>query len=165
MGEEIWRDIPGYEGIYQVSNLGRVKSFWNKKEKLLKPRPNKQGYLQVDLHKNNKSKFRLVHSLVMEAFVGPRPDGLDVCHNDGNRRNNHLDNLRYDTHSNNSIDCVKHKTHGSQKLSADDVKHIRKLLNESNLTTADIGSMYNIDSSTVCNIRAHRTWKWLKEEV
>ncbi len=73
---EIWRDIEGYAGLYQVSNLGRVKSLGNsktRKEKILKPQTTRYGYLQVQLWKNGKAKFHTVHRLVALAFI-PNPD-------------------------------------------------------------------------------------------
>ena len=76
--EEIWRDIEGYEGLYQVSNMGRVKSLGNdknRKEKILKPGMNNYGYLQVGLHKEGKRKIFQVHRLVAQAFI-PNPEEL-----------------------------------------------------------------------------------------
>ena len=67
--EEIWKDIKGYEGIYQVSNLGRVKSLHHNKEKILKNRLGANGYYSVALNKNGKIKYLGVHRLVAIAFV------------------------------------------------------------------------------------------------
>lgn len=86
---EFWKDINDYEGLYQVSNLGRVKSLtrilkdgrkWE--EKIIKPGNNGHGYLQVNLHKNGKQKNFFIHRLVAEAFI-PNPDNLPyVNHKD-----------------------------------------------------------------------------------
>ena len=102
--EEIWKDIKGYEGLYQVSNLGRVKSFNymnTGKEKIKTPTLQKKytmkqgGYLQTTLYKNNKSKTVLVHRLVAEAFI-PNPDNLpQVNHKDYNKTNNCVENLEW----------------------------------------------------------------------
>ena len=109
---EIWKDIKGYEGLYQVSNLGRIKSFNymnTGKEKIKTPtlqkkHPMKQGgYLQTTLYKNNQSKTVVVHRLVAEAFI-PNPDNLpQVNHKDHDKTNNCVDNLEWCTakyHSN-----------------------------------------------------------------
>lgn len=96
--EEIWKDIKGYEGKYQVSNFGNVKSLnYNQtgNERLLKPILHHTGYLCVNLCKPNK-KFP-IHRLVAEAFI-PNPDNLpQVNHKDENKHNNHVDNLEYCT--------------------------------------------------------------------
>ena len=99
---EEWRWVDGYEN-YEVSNLGRVR-----KRQILKPSCS-NGYSYIGLSKDGISKRVLVHSLIAEAFHGPRPDGMDCCHIDGNRDNNAADNLRWDTRSNNIKDRWKHQ--------------------------------------------------------
>lgn len=103
MVEEIWVDIKGYEGLYQVSNLGRVKSLeridslgHKRKEKIFKPQKNK-GYLRVSLWKDGKGKKYSIHRLVAIAFI-PNPDNLpEVNHKDENKFNNNVDNLEWCT--------------------------------------------------------------------
>ena len=92
---EIWRDIPGYEGLYQVSNLGNVKSAYLK-GKLKKQRLNPNGYFGVNLSKDGKGKNANVHSLVAQAFLNHKPCGFKIVvdHIDDNRKNNKLSNLR-----------------------------------------------------------------------
>lgn len=113
--KEEWRDIAGYEGLYQVSNLGRVRSLDRVvpharyghqpiKGDLLLPGKNRDGYLGVGLHKNGKKKRARVHKLVAEAFIGPCPDGMEVCHGVKGNQVNTVANLRYDTHKNNALD-------------------------------------------------------------
>lgn len=96
MKKEIWKDILGYEGLYQVSNFGRVKSLKFGKEKILIPGKNKKtGYLQVVLCKENILKTYLVHRLVAEAFID-NPDNLpQVNHKDENKLNNVVSNLEW----------------------------------------------------------------------
>lgn len=97
---EEWKDIEGYEGVYQVSNLGRVKSLGNDKsrrEKILKPKKNNKGRFQVSLCKNGKVYEKQVHQLVLKAFDS-NPDNLpEVNHKDENPENNRLDNLEWCT--------------------------------------------------------------------
>lgn len=125
--KEIWRPVPGYEGRYQVSNLGRVRSLRTKrvrhasgevervrawyqlKLKLQKISPScrkkcinePRPYLCVGLTKNDSQKLINVHRLVMLSFVGPCPQGMCVDHKDGNKQNNRLTNLEYVTLSEN----------------------------------------------------------------
>lgn len=112
---EIWKDIEGYEGKYQVSNLGNVKSLnYNRtgKEKILKFKENRDNYLQVGLYKDGKEKAYYVHRLVAEVFID-KVEGKDfVDHIDGNRQNNVYTNLRYCTHKENCNFelCKKHQS-------------------------------------------------------
>lgn len=108
-----WADIPHFPG-YQVSSDGEVRSYRQSgtEPKLLKLHPNpRRGCLQVYLMRDGKKHARKVHALVALAFIGPRPEGMEVCHYDGNPLNNHLFNLDYDTHSANLHDQVRHGTH------------------------------------------------------
>ena len=94
---EEWRDIKGYESLYQVSDFGRVKSLkgYHRKEHILKARNNLYGYLTVGLSKKNKSKRYKIHRLVAETFI-PNLDNLpQVNHKDGNKLNNNVDNLEW----------------------------------------------------------------------
>ena len=105
--KEVWRDIPNYEGIYQVSNLGRIKSLeridargYRLKEKILKPGL-VCGYYQVSLYKNSKVKHYMVHRLVWEAFNGTIPEGYEVNHINEVKTDNRLSNLNLMTHKEN----------------------------------------------------------------
>ena len=97
---EEWKDIPAYQGKYQVSNLDNVKSLnYNRtgKEKILKPMENRGNYLMAVLYKDRKRKAYSVHRLVAEAFI-PKIDGKNqVDHIDSNRQNNNVNNLRWCT--------------------------------------------------------------------
>ena len=101
---EIWKDIVGYEGLYQISNLGRVKSLnYNRtgKENILSPGLNNSGYYHVALCKNGKSKFSLIHRLVALSFI-PNLDNKEcVDHINGNRLDNRVENLRWCTNKEN----------------------------------------------------------------
>ena len=124
-GVEVWTTVKGYEGIYEVSTFGRVKSLYRKvdsstaktrrtttfKERILSTREGDNGCLRVSLYSNGVPTTFSVHKLVTDAFLGPMPDGMERCHNDGNNKNNRLSNLRYDTPKNNNADKRKHGTH------------------------------------------------------
>lgn len=100
--EEIWRDIKDYEGLYQGSNLGRVKSIRFGKERILKPVTTKNGYLQVNLCKNGKVKAFRVHRLVAQTFLD-NPNNLPcVNHKDECKTNNNVTNLEFCTYEYNS---------------------------------------------------------------
>ena len=92
---EIWKDVPGYEGLYQVSNWGQVKSLKFGKERILKPSANSRGYLRVALSKDGKAKTYRIHQLVAMVFLDHQPDGMNIVinHLDNNPLNNKLDNL------------------------------------------------------------------------
>lgn len=97
--EEIWKDIEGYETLYKISNLGRVKSFY--KDKLLKPSINSQGYYRVNLYKKGIAKQMFIHRLVAMAFI-PNPDNKPMInHLDCNPLNCKVDNLEWCTNQEN----------------------------------------------------------------
>ena len=170
--EEIWKDIPGYEGKYQVSNLGRVKSLpriqeWHHKNgtvfsrsipgRILRPGPINSGHLSVVLGHGKPGV--LVHQLVMLAFVGEKPSGTEICHNDGNPANNHLENLRYDTRRENILDEYRSGRAKRTKLEVDQVREIReRLLSEEKVPT--IASDYGVPNHIVYGIKEGRTYKW-----
>ena len=115
---EIWKPIPGHEGAYEASDLGRVRSLdrvtdrgrrW--KGRLMTPCPLPNDYLIVTLWRDGRQRTPLVHRLVLLTFVGPAPAGTEALHADGDRSNNRLDNLSWGTHSQNQYDQVAHGTH------------------------------------------------------
>lgn len=117
---EVWKPVVGYDGIYEVSSLGRVKSLTrydasgHRRNGRLLALAHYQGYPFVNLNytagRYGRNNTRRVHRLVLEAFVGPCPDGMECCHNNGIRDDNRVENLRWDTHAGNQADKVAHGT-------------------------------------------------------
>ncbi len=121
MVEEEWRAAPGYEGAYEVSSLGRVRSLdrvingrWGphvRRGVVLRAHTDKDGYKKVRPSLNNEARSVPVHHLVLLAFIGPRPEGHVALHKDGRPENNAASNLSWGTYSDNALDAVSHGTH------------------------------------------------------
>ena len=122
MSVESWKPVLGWEGYYEVSDLGNVKTVARTamrkngspipvKERVLSQAADKQGRKIVCLKRGGSAKMRRVHTLVAEAFIEEVPEGKVVCHLDGNASNNKLSNLRVDTQSSNIYDSIEHGTH------------------------------------------------------
>lgn len=116
---EVWKPAVGYEGSYSVSSLGNVRGLnrvsinsagqrRNIKGKLLRPFADRSGHLRVEFPGRT---VYFVHRLVAAAFIGQCPDGMEVCHKDGDPANNRVGNLRYGTRSDNVQDMLRHGTH------------------------------------------------------
>ena len=115
---DTWKPVVGYEGLYEVSNTGEVRSLerisegdYLLKGKTLAQAKNAGGHHLVTLYKNRERSQRQVHHLVLEAFIGPRPEGYFGLHWDDDPSNNKLENLRWGTKSDNSYDSVRNKVH------------------------------------------------------
>lgn len=167
---EIWKEVVGHEGYYQVSNIGRVRTHWEAKKKhshfhagkILKQHLSNK-YLRVWLC-GPKKKFRTIHSLVLDAFKGLRPAGKAGRHLDGNGLANVSDNLTWGTHKQNIEDKQIHGTqtrgssHGTSKVSEIDVVKIRALRAEG-LTLSAISEKFPISRDAVHDIVRRKTWK------
>lgn len=126
---ERWRDIIYYVGLYQVSDLGRVSSLdrvvtgpWGPcklKGRILRPALS-SSHLVVALYKDGIPTTKRVHQLVAQAWIGPCPDGMEVCHGPNGKLDNSVSNLRYDTRSNNALDCRRDGTHGGRPVRRSD---------------------------------------------
>jgi predicted XRE-type DNA-binding protein len=181
MESEIWKDIKDFEGIYQVSNMGRVKSVgrlvnsgkgvhsFTIKEKILAV-DYSASYYRVTLSKNGKIKRFSVHRLVASTFISNPENKPQVNHKDGDKLNNKLDNLEWVTVSENNrhaIDTglsipVKGEDHGMCKLKESDILEIRRLYHETNLTQQQIGDMFGIDRKYATEIISGECWKHVK---
>lgn len=186
---EIWKDITGYEGLYQVSSLGRIKSltrfneYYNaihkiktkriQKEKILNYSKNNRGYLQVCLTKNGKSKTYIVHRLVAKAFLSNSKSKEQVNHIDGNKENNSIDNLEWVTSSENNKHAFitgLNKPHNMRKVNQYDLQgnfikqwnSITDFLKENNL------NLKNSNITTCCKGKRKNAygfiWKYADED-
>lgn len=138
---ENWRPVVGYEGLYEVSDHGRVRGVdrvlkdgrrW--RGKMMRQITNHNGHKRVMLAKDGVSKYFWVHRLVLEAFQGPCPEGFDACHNNADPGDNRPENLRWDSRSENALDRVRHGNHYQVDKERCPRGH---LLEEPNLKPAD----------------------------
>lgn len=158
--EEVWKPINGYEGLYEVSNTGEVRSLRNGGKNL---NQGKGVYNVVSLWKEGVGKTLSVHTIVAKTFLGGQYEGLQVNHKDEDKRNNHVSNLEWLTPSLNTLHS-SHKLRGSlqgrSKLGEEDVIEIRKKLEEG-VSQSSLASVYGVHKGTISNIACGRNWGWL----
>lgn len=166
MMEEIWKDIKGFEGIYQVSNLGRVRNA--KRLNILSP-SKYQGYLRVNLSTGKRGKYKTIsiHRLVAMAFKDGYSEGLEVNHIDENPSNNHADNLEWITHAKNVI----HATFTSRRMATlHKTKRIRNVIQKDMFgnviakydSIKEASKKSGVPYMTIKNI-LHRGVRWRKD--
>ena len=172
--EEIWKDIPGYEGRYQASSEGRIRSVDQliaviskngktytrfHKGRIKTPTPNNSSvpYLTVGL--GHKGCRPLVHRLVALAFLGPCPEGQEVRHLNNDFLDNRIANLAYGTHLENMADATRDERH-RHRLTPDDVRTIRERINngETNMT---IAADYGVSNVVISTIRLGKWYRWV----
>ena len=125
---ERWLPVSGWEGYYEVSDYGRVRSVervlnrsngrkYTVRQQVMATFREPKNHIVVTLNRDGKKSGvnRLVHQLVLEAFVGPRPDGLVACHRDDDPDNNHVSNLRWGTYSDNTYDQIRNGIHNNAR--------------------------------------------------
>ena len=162
--QEIWKDIPSYEGLYQVSNLGRVKSLGNRyhrhNEILLKPKKDKYGYHIVTLYKNSRPKCYSIHRLVMMSFVGK--SNLTVNHKNEIKTDNKLDNLEYMTNKDNVRYSQGHKIKATH-INTEEILHFNstKEVNEHGFSQGNVWACLKGKKKTHHNYR----WEYESEVV
>lgn len=162
---ERWLDVVGYEGVYRVSDHGRVSG---PRRSILATPPNERGYPQVGLYRAGvKRRTVFVHQLVAAAFLGPAPAGQECRHIDGDSGNPALSNLRYGTHSQNAIDGVEHgvmpmgEGHPHAKLTEADAAEIRRRYRPycQRWGGRACAERYGVSTGTISAVVAQRTWK------
>ena len=177
---ERWLPVVGYEGRYEISNHGRVRSLDRRipntrgsgtrliKGTLVIPHGCgwKRRYLFVRLSKEGKQKNFYVHTLVLEAFIGPCPEGMEACHGANRHTDNSLQNLSWGTKGQNMQDKIRDQTtlHGERnhrsKLTADAVVNIKKLHSEGK-SYKQIGELHSISHKYVWQVVKSKRWKHL----
>ncbi|HEC64939.1 hypothetical protein LCGC14_1269290 [marine sediment metagenome] len=167
MEKEVWKKINGYEDLYMISNLGRIKSFW-KDDKILKGGIDGNGYRNITLRKNGNGKTAAVHRLVATYFVKGFKRGLEVNHKDGDKTNNHVDNLEWCTRRENIKHALKMgllsdkrgAKNGNSKLSETVVSRIRLMKEiEPKLTAKRIARMFNVTQVCIYAVLSRRSWR------
>lgn len=168
--EERWLPIPGFEGKYEVSNLGRVRNT-KRPDKAIAPLDNGTGYKQASLVRaDGKTVKRYVHWAVLSAFIGPRPDGYYACHNNGDRSDNRLANLRWDTIKNNLKDKHAHGTAivgerhvWTTKFNTKFAKEAKRMLN-TGFSQSEIALSLGVCQSHISTIALGKSWAHIEVE-
>ena len=172
-----------YAGYYVTDDGGVISTFVHGSNKRrispdaareIRPQLSKNGYPVVFVWRDGASRSTYVHRIMLESFVGPAPDGCEACHNDGNRRNNAIQNLRWDTRKANYSDSVAHETHrdpprnkvrgernGQSRFKESDILRIRGMA-RSGISQSRIGAAYGVKQQTISDIVRRRSWAWLE---
>ena len=172
---ETWKPVNGYEGLYSVSSQGRVRGERKTRdrgrgvtavvrERILKPHRGR-SYDSVSLVKDGSKRTVNVHTIVADAFIGPREVGFCVCHENGDGHDNRVENLRIDSYAQNMKDKLKHGTnmegekHHKHILSEDDARYVLKMRNRK--TCSELGKQFGVSPSTISKIHTGKNWKCL----
>jgi hypothetical protein len=168
---EVWLDVKGYEGVYEVSNFGRVRRMprgENPNPRLMRPGKGGSGYLGLVLSMNNIKKNHMVHRLVAFAFLGdPAEKNMQVAHADGNKLNNHVSNLRWASPRENNFDKYAHGTasftNGKRRgiLSDEDIVAIR--LDPRGYTA--IGKQYRVTAGMIGSIKRKESYGYVAPHI
>ena len=165
MKNEIWKDIPGYGGKYQVSSLGRVKSFMVHEDgSLLSGAVGRNGYRVYNMRLNSKQRVLYAHRLVLEAFVGPCPKGMVCRHLNGDRQDNRAENLAWGTQVENMQDAIEHGTaargsrNGQSKLTESIVEGYVVPALKAGAKATDVAERLGVSCWSIYDIRSGRNW-------
>ena len=179
---EIFKPIPGFPA-YEVSDQGKVRSYWRQirlpkgygsrtildsfPQRILKPILNDDGYHVVSLHEGGKMSRWLIHRLVLIAFIGPCPPGMEACHEDGNCTRNYLSNLRWDTDKANALDRIRHgnqrgtfgkgSKHPVAKLTEEKVLQIRELFARG-CSAKKLCGLFDVHYQTIRRVVRRKIW-------
>lgn len=166
---ELWLPVVGWEGLYEVSNLGRIRrvgGYRTPRPRLLHPVLANNGYLFLHLWRNNRQHGYCVHSLVAAAFIGPCPEGHEVNHIDGDKTHNEDANLEYLTRSENNTHAYRigkmrrGDRHKWAKLTIGDVNSIRYLYAFFNETVDRLATFFNVSKITIRRVITFTNWKY-----
>lgn len=180
---ECWLPVPGYEGLYEVSDRGRIWSVPRQRWTgigwaaaggiVLRQSPDRDGYMQVGLSAQNRNRTRKVHQLVMLAHAGPCPEGQEVLHGPGGKLDNSLPNLSYGTRAENCADKMRDGTsnwgerNGSARLSEADIREIRRMYvstkhlgryHPDRWTAVKLSAAFGVGQTTIGAIVRGRSW-------
>jgi len=166
MSKERWKQIEGYDNRYWVSDLGRVKN----KRKVMAIKKTVHGYYRICLYSDGKQKGQMVHRLVLGAFVGACPDGMETRHLNGVNGDNHVENLVWGTRAENIKDKMEHgavplgAAHSKAKLTDKQVLEIREKFKARDYKREIVAAEYGVSEWTIQNIRSGQSWKHLLEK-
>lgn len=174
---EQWKPVVGFEGLYEVSDQGRVRSLprvvavvggvINSRrvpEKTLSPALNSHGYPHVTLFRDGIRWLRLVHRLVLEAFHGPCPEGCESLHSNGVRDDAAASNLRWGSKVENAADrdahgnTVRGESKSNAKLTEEEVVRIRAAYGTTSASLGDLAGKYDVCSTTIWNVVKEKSW-------
>jgi len=174
---ELWLPIPNYEGLYEVSNYGRVRSLDReiphsrygiqiRKGCMLRSQIGYGGYIYVQLHKKGNKNTQSVHTLVLTTFVGNRPENCECNHIDGNITNNNVTNLEWVSHQRNiqhaydiGLSSNKGTNNGGAKLTD---KQIRQIRSYKKISNKELSQIFGVSRKTIWSIRNDKSWKHIK---
>ncbi len=156
---ETWKPVIGYEKLYEVSDAGQIRNLLTRKLKKFTYDKQKRRPF-VGLWRNNKIQVFYPHKAVLEAFVGPRPQGMECCHNNGDPFDNRLENLRWDTPRNNQLDRIKHGTSNrGERCAAAKLTEaqVQAILADTRLQR-EIAADYGVRQNTISRIKSGKRW-------
>lgn len=167
--DNIFKDIVGYEGLYQVSNTGIVISIGKgrgRKLRTLKQHHDSNGYKEVSLYLGSKRTHYRIHQLVINAFNPTNDIALEVNHIDGNKQNNSINNLEWVTHSENNkhafrIGLRSHKgtLHNRAKFNESQIKEIKAKYKTGEYTQKQLAKIYNVSKYNICDLVNNRSYR------
>lgn len=169
MKEEVWCRVEGFRGRYEVSNQGRVRRLYKSGVKrVLSLHPNNDGYLRVELYPDGRRVRIQVSHLVLNAFVGPRPEGMETAHLNGDKVDNRPENLAWVSHAENVRHQVVHGTtrrgtlNPNAKLNPAKVREIRRLRAEG-VQSKHLAPRFGVCAGTINEVLRRRVWGWVDD--
>lgn len=162
--KEVWKNVIGYEGLYEVSSLGNIYS--NISKKILKINRNKDGYLSIELWNKGKNKRCKIHRLVAIAFICNPLNKREVNHKNGIKSDNRIQNLEWVTKSENEkhayrtgLKYNKGEKHSQNILKENDIPFIIDLLRNKVMYDREIGELFGVTRKTINKIKLGKSWK------